>query len=147
MLFNTSEIAISGHFNGPAGFRTEMAKHCLPIQPSRKVNGSNMYGSADFAIATVIGRLRGWGGQKISTPAAARFCEQIDRETLAIAIAQLEAGEITDLFICLPSWGEELEGFTCVFTSADDVAAALADTDLIVIEVGAILTEKLKEYS
>ena len=60
---------------------------------------------------------------------------------------QGEAGEITDLFICLPSWGEELEGFTCVFTSADDVAAALADTDLIVIEVGAILTEKLKENS
>ena len=147
MLFNTSEIAISGCFNGPAGFRTEMAKHRLPIQPSRKLNGSNVYGSADFAIATVIGRLRCWGGQKISTPAAARFCEQIDRETLAVAIAQLEAGEITNLFICLPSWGEDLEGFTCVFTSADDVAAALADTDLIVIEVGAILTEKLKENS
>ena len=147
MLFNTSEIAISGCFNGPAGFRTEMAKHRLPIQPSRKVNGSNMYGSADFAIATVIGRLRGWGGQKISTPMAARLCEQIDRETLAIAIAQLEAGEITDLFVCLPSWGEDLEGFTCVFISANDAAAALADADLIVIEIGAILKEKLKEHS
>ena len=147
MLFNTSEIAVSGYFNGPAGFRTEMAKHRLPIQPSRKLNGSNMYGSADFAISTVIGRLRVWGGQKISTPAAARLCEQIDRETLSIAIAQLEAGEITDLFVCLPSWGDDLEGFTCVFTSAGDVTAALADTDLIVIEVGAILTEKFKEHS
>ena len=147
MLFNTSEIAISGCFNGAAGFRTENAKHRLPIQALRKLNGSNVYGSADFAIATVIGRLRVWGGQKISTPMAARMCDQIDRETLAIAIAQLEAGEITELFVCLPSWVEDLECFTCVFTSAGAVAAALADADLIVIEVGAILTEKLKEYS
>ena len=147
MLFNTSEIATSGSFNGPAGFRTEMSKHRLPIQPFRKINGQNMYGSADYAIATAIGRLRGWGGQKISTPMAARMCEQIDRETLAIAIGQLEAGKIAELFVCLPSWGDDLEGFTCVFTSAGDVAAALADTDLIVIEVGAILTEKLKEHA
>jgi len=42
MLFNTSEIAISGWFNGPAGFRTEMAKHRLPIRlrepPSNRKN-------------------------------------------------------------------------------------------------------------
>lgn len=146
MLFNTSEIAVSGCFNGPAGFRTEMAKHRLPIQPFRKINGSNMYGSADFAVATVIGRLRSWGGQKISTPMAARLCEQIDRETLSIAIAQLEAGEISNLYICLPSWGDDLEGFTCVFTSANDAAAALSDADLIVIEIGATLKEKFKEH-
>lgn len=40
MLFNTSEIAVSGCFNGPAGFKIEMATHRMPIQPFRKINES-----------------------------------------------------------------------------------------------------------
>ena len=59
---------------------------------------------------------------------------------------RLEAGEISNLYICLPTWGDDFEGFTCVLTSANDAAAALSDADLIVIEVGATLKEKFKEH-
>lgn len=142
MIFTTDELAREGGFNGTAGFRCEIAKHQLPLRPHAKVNGSNRYSATDYAIAIVIGRLRNWGGQKMAVPAAGRLAELIDRDALEAAIAQFEAGEVAEVIVGIPAWGKALEDFSCVFTSHEAAVAALAETDLILVNVGEVLQAK-----
>jgi len=62
MVFKTSEIAVSGCFNGPAGFRTEMAKHRLPIRlrepPSNRKTYEPKTGSRSTGTRTALHVIR-----------------------------------------------------------------------------------------
>lgn len=142
MIFTTDELAREGGFAGTAGFRCETAKHQLPFRAFAKVNGANRYSATDYAIAIIIGRLRNWAGQKMQVPVAGRFAELIDRDALEAALQQLEAGEVSEVIVGIPSFGEALEDFSCVFTSREAAVASLSETDLILVDVGEVMQAK-----
>lgn len=135
MNWTLRQIASEAGFQSISQFSNESHRNGIPFNP-RKRGVENRYGVADLAIAICLRHLRRFG---VPTARAAGHLQTLDRTALEAALDALTDGRVDHVIVGLPTYDLDLlpEGWTGVFLTPADVAAAIADTDVLAVDVGA----------
>jgi len=139
MLFDALDIGKASGLAPKHRLQSELARHEIDLRP-RRVGHSNFYDRTDLALAYVLGQLRQWG---VTTSKAALLLKWIDRDALEAALNGYFEGTLEAALVGLPPWDWEFsQEFSAVFTSREAALAALAESDLILIDVASYVSGK-----
>jgi hypothetical protein len=110
----------------------------MPFAPQRQ-GVENRYTTTDLALAIALRKLRGLG---LPIARSAEMLRRVDREALTVALDELTDGRIDAVLICIPLFDLDLmeEGWTGVFTSHAAAAEAVSESDLVILDLGEMVT-------
>jgi hypothetical protein len=113
MLFTSKEIACAACVSDTVQFLQDIRRHHLPIE-SRRHNGRNAYDLVSFAVALIVGELRGY---ELSLASCGRLLSRIDLDLLGHLIAKLSLDEIEEVIALIPARDDFDEEFPTSVTS------------------------------
>lgn len=138
MNWTTQQISREAGFPTIAKFVNEVSRNELPFAPQRH-GVENRYGTADLALAIALRKLHGLG---LSISRTGELLRRVDRGALKVALDELTDGRVEAVLICIPLFDLDLldEGWTGVFTSHAAAAEAISESDLLVLDLGEMVT-------
>ena len=137
MTWTTQQISREAGFPTIGKFINETSRNEIPFVPKR-YGFENRYGVTDLALAIALRKLRDLG---LPIASCADLLRQIDRQSLEVALHEMDDGRIEAVLICIPLNELDLleEGWTSGFTSRAAAAEAILESDLVVLDLGVIV--------
>lgn len=138
MIWTTQQISREAGFPTIGKFLNESSRNEIPFAPKR-YGVENRYGVTDLALAIALRKLRSLG---LPVARAADLLRRLDRQALEVALQEMDDGRIETVLICIPLNELDLleEGWTGVFTSRAAAAEAILESDLVVLDLGVIVS-------
>ena len=138
MHWTTQQISREAGFPTIGKFINEAHRNEMPFAPQLQ-GVENRYNTTDLALAIALRKLRGLG---LPIARSAEMLRRVDREALTVALDELTDGRIDAVLICIPLFDLDLleEGWTGVFTSHLVAAEAISESDLVILDLGEMVT-------
>ncbi len=138
MDWTTHQISREAGFPTIGKFINETSRNEIPFAPKR-YGVENRYDVTDLALAIALRKLRGLG---VPIARSADLLRRVNRGALEVALHELDDGRIEAVLICIPLFHLDLldETWTGVFTSYAAAAEAISESDLVVLDLGVMIT-------
>ena len=138
MHWTTQQISREAGFPTIGKFINEAHRNEMPFAPQRQ-GVENRYETPDLALAIALRKLRGLG---LPIARSADLLRRVDRGALKVALDELTDGRVEAVLICIPLFDLDLldESWTGVFTSRAAAAEAISESDLLVLDLGEMVT-------
>ena len=134
----TQQLSREAGFPTIGKFINETSRNEIPFAPKR-YGVENRYGVTDLALAIALRKLRDLG---LPIARCADLLRRIDRQSLEVALHEMDDGRIEAVLICVPLNELDLleETWTGVFTSRAAAAEAISESDVVVLDLGVLVS-------